>query len=65
MLTEEMSERLDRIQAGWLRAFEEELPFGFDVSWGDLDVLEQCLEEGSQRPLNAVLKERHVPGRHY
>lgn len=59
MITDEMLERLDRIERQWPEVFSEGLAFGFDISWGDLDVLEQCLQERSKRALNKVLEERH------
>ena len=65
MITEEESRRLDEVQAQWRTLFGEEMPFGFDVTEGDLDVLEQCVRERSKRALNKLLKERSSHGRAY
>lgn len=65
MITDEESDRLDAVQAQWPALFGEEMPFGFDVTVGDLDVLEQCVRERSKEPIDKVLKERYADGRMY
>lgn len=65
MITLEMNDRLEAVQARWPDLFGEELPFGFDVNWGDLDVLEQCVRERDRRALEAVLARRHAEGVFY
>lgn len=65
MTTDEMSDRLEAVQAQWPALFGETMPFGFDVTEGDIDILEQCVRERSKRALTALLKERHADGRVY
>lgn len=65
MIPDEESRRLDEVQAQWPALFGEPMPFGFDVTEGDLDILEQCVRERSKRALDALLKERYSHGRAY
>lgn len=65
MTTDEEWDRLERVMADWPRVFGESLPFGFDVTVGDLDLLERCLRARSKREFNAMLKRRHSSARAY
>ena len=58
-------EDVDRLRPRWRETFNEEMPFGFEVTLEDVPMLIACLDAKSREPLERHLATLDLDSRDY
>ena len=53
-----MTDEMRALSLRWREVFGEAMPYGFVVTDSDADVLRQCIEERTMKPLDDLVDQR-------
>ncbi|MXW87561.1 MAG: hypothetical protein F4Z55_17360 [Boseongicola sp. SB0667_bin_21] len=58
-------EDVERLRPRWRETFNEEMPFGFEITLEDVPMLQECLRTKSREPLERHLATLDLGNRDY